>query len=123
MNTANLQQPAQDYRTAMQAAAFAFLECHQAEHLADEQTLFSRAVQHLQHVLDVPQYMAENLVALAYGELRSDGQRMQLDVATSSAATAMITDPASGLTFAVPVALIVRHLIATPARRTLRPVG
>ncbi|KSG23133.1 hypothetical protein AO946_23500 [Pseudomonas aeruginosa] len=123
MNTANLQQPAQDYRAAMQAAAYAFLERHQAEHLADEQTLFSRAVQHLQHVLDVPQYMAENLVALAYGELRSAGQRMQLDVATSSAATAMITDPGSGLTFAVPVALIVRHLIATPARRTLRPVG
>lgn len=123
MNTANLQQPAQDYRAAMQAAAYAFLERHQAEHLADEQTLFSRAVQHLQYVLDVPQYMAENLVALAYGELRSSGQRMQLDVATSSAATAMITDPGSGLTFAVPVALIVRHLIATPARRTLRPVG
>ena len=123
MNTANLQQPAHDYRAAMQAAAYAFLERHQAEHLADEQTLFSRAVQHLQHVLDVPQYMAENLVALAYGELRSAGQRMQLDVATSSAATAMITDPGSGLTFAVPVALIVRHLIATPARRTLRPVG
>lgn len=123
MNTANLQQHAQDYRAAMQAAAYAFLERHQTEHLADEQTLFSRAVQHLQHILDVPQYMAENLVALAYGELRSAGQRMQLDVATSSAATAMITDPASGLTFAVPVALIVRHLIATPARRTLRPVG
>lgn len=35
----------------------------------------------------------------------------------------MITDPASGLTFAVPVALIVRHLIANPARRTLRQVG
>lgn len=123
MNTANLQQLGQDYRAAMQAAAYAFLERHQAEHLADEQTLFSRAVQHLQHALDVPQYMAENLVALAYGQLRSAGQRMQLDVATSSAATAMITDPASGLTFAVPVALIVRHLIATPARRTLRPVG
>lgn len=123
MNNANLQQPAQDYRAAMQAAAYAFLERHQAEHLADEQTLFSRAVQHLQYGLDVPQYMAENLVALAYGELRSAGQRMQLDVATSSAATAMITDPASGLTFAVPVALIVRQLIATPARRTLRPVG
>ena len=123
MNNANLQQLGQDYRAAMQAAAYAFLERHQAEHLADEQTLFSRAVQHLQHALDVPQYMAENLVALAYGQLRSAGQRMQLDVATSSAATAMITDPASGLTFAVPVALIVRHLIETPARRTLRPVG
>ena len=125
MNTADLQHPqfAQDYRDSMQAAAFAFLERHQAEHLADEQTLFTRATQHLQLVLDVPQYMAENLVALAYGDLRSAGQRMQLDVATSSGTTAMITDPASGLTFAVPVALIVKHLIETPARRTLRQVG
>lgn len=125
MNTANQQHPeaGQDYRSAMQAAAYAFLERHQAEHLADEQTLFSRAVQHLQLVLDVPQYLAENLVALAYGELRSAGQRMQLDVANSSGSTAMITDPGSGLTFAVPVALIVRHLIANPARRTLRQVG
>ncbi|TIH10809.1 hypothetical protein [Pseudomonas leptonychotis] len=125
MNPADMQhqEPAQDYRVAMQAAAYAFLERHQAEHLADEQSLFTRTVQHLQFVLDVPQYMAENLVALAYGELRSAGQRMQLDVASSSTTTAMITDPASGLTFAVPVALIVRHLIATPTRRTLRAVG
>lgn len=124
MNTADLQHPqfAQDYRVAMQAAAYAFLERHQSEHLADEQTLFTRATQHLQFTLDVPQYMAENLVALAYGELRSAGQRMQLDVATSSGSTAIITDPASGLTFAVPVALIVQRLIATPTRRTLRPV-
>lgn len=125
MNTADLQQqqPAQDYRVAMQAAAYAFLERHQAEHLADEQSLFTRTVQHLQVVLDVPQYMAENLVSLAYGELRSVGQRLQLDVASSSGSTAVITDPGSGLTYAVPVALIVQHLIATPARRTLRAVG
>ncbi|CAE6923687.1 conserved protein of unknown function [Pseudomonas marincola] len=125
MNTVNPQHPhaASDYRTAMQAAAFAYLERHQAEHLADEQTLFTRAVQHLQLVLDVPQYLAENLVAMAYGELRSADCRLYLDISTSTGRTAIITDPASGLTFAVPVALIVKHLIETPARRTLRQVS
>ena len=125
MNTANQQHPeaGQDYRSAMQAAAYAFLERHQAEHLADEQTLFTRAVQHLQLVLDVPQYLAENLVAKAYGELRAADCRMHLDISTITCHTAVITDPDSGLTFAVPVALIVRHLIANPARRTLRQVG
>lgn len=121
MNTAQPQH--QDYRAAMQAAAFAYLELHQAEHLADEQSLFSRAVQHLHLELDVPKALAENLVAKAYGELRSADCRMHLDISTSTGHTAIITDPASGLTFAVPVALIVRHLIANPARRTLRQVG
>jgi hypothetical protein len=107
----------------MQAAAYAYLERHQAEHLADEQTLFTRAVQHLQLVLDVPQYLAENLVDMAYGELRSADCRLYLDISTSTGRTAIITDPASGLTFAVPVALIVKHLIETPARRTLRQVS
>lgn len=121
MNTAQPQH--QDYRAAMQAAAYAFLERHQAEHLADEQSLFSRAVQHLHRTLDVPKALAENMVAKAYGELRSADCRMHLDISTSTGHTAVITDPASGLTFAVPVALIVRHLIANPARRTLRQVG
>ncbi len=125
MNTANQQHPeaGQDYRSAMQAAAYAFLERHQAEHLADEQSLFSRAVQHLHRTLDVPKALAENMVAKAYGELRSADCRMHLDISTGTGHTAVITDPASGLTFAVPVALIVRHLIANPARRTLRQVG
>lgn len=116
-----LSQP--EYRESMQAAALAFLQRHQAEHLGDGQLLFSRAVNHLQHALDVPLYMAENLVGLAYGELRSQGQRLQLDVACSSSHTAMITDPGSGMTFAVPVALIVRHLIESPSRRRLRAVS
>ena len=79
--------------------------------------------EHLHLALDVPKSLAENLVAKAYGELRSAGCRMHLDISTSTGHTAVITDPASGMTFAVPVALIVRHLIANPARRTLRQVG
>lgn len=113
----------QDYREAMQDAARAFLQRHQGEHLGDEQVLFSRAVNHLHLALEVPQYLAENLVGLAYGALRSEGQRLRLDVAASSACTVVLTDPRSGLTFTVPVAVIARHLIDTPARRTLRAVG
>lgn len=113
----------QEYRITMQAAAQAFIERHQGEHLGDDQLLFTRAVNHLHNTLDVPQYMAENLVGLAYGELRSQGQRLQLDVGSSNHHTAMLTDPASGMTFAVPVALIVQHLIETPARRRLRAVS
>lgn len=112
-----------EYRDSMQAAALAFLQRHQAEYLGNEQLLFNRAVNHLQHALDVPLYMAENLVGLAYGELRSQGQRLQLDVSNSSNHTAMITDTNSGMTFAVPVALIVQHLIESPTRRRLRAVS
>lgn len=124
MNTTDQKHPeaGQDYRSAMQAAAYAFLERHQAEHLADEQSLFSRAVQHLQQALGVPKALAENFVAKAYGELRSADCRMHLDISTSTGHTAVITDPDSGMTFAIPVALIVTHLIKTPNRRTLRAV-
>lgn len=112
----------QDYRETMQAAALAFLERHQGEHLGDEQLLFTRAVSFLNNQLSVPQCTAENLVGAAYGQLRSQGQRLQLDVAASSEHTAMITDPASGMTYPVPVALIAQYLIQNPARRRLRAV-
>lgn len=123
MNAPISQDQASEYRAVMQSAAQAFLERHQAEHLGDEQTLFNRAITHLQRAMEVPQYLAETLVARAYGDLRSAGQRMHMDVSASSSSTAVITDPASGMTYAVPVALIVRHLIANPLRRTLRAVG
>lgn len=122
MSTLVMDNP-QEYRASMQQAALAFLERHQGEHLGEDQLLFTRAVNHLHSTLDVPKYLAENLVGLAYGDLRSQGQRMRLDVETSSQTTAMITDPASGMTYALPVALIVKHLIDTPARRRLRAVS
>lgn len=110
-----------DYRTSMQAAALAFLERHQGEHLGDDQLLFDRAVRQLLS-MGATQSTAENLVGQAYGALRSQGERLHLDVSTSTAHLAMITDPASGMTYPVPVALIVRHLINSPARRRLRAV-
>lgn len=124
MNTATpVIEPAQEYRASMQQAALTFLERHQAEHLGDDALLFTRAVRHLTTSLEVPLYMAETLVGLAYGDLRSSGQRLRLDLAASSENTATITDPSSGMTYAVPVALIVQHLINTPTRRRLRAVN
>lgn len=66
MNTANQQHPqaGQDYRSAMQAAAYAFLERHQAEHLVADQ-LFDRACVYLVQSLDVPLFLAQRLVHLA----------------------------------------------------------
>ena len=100
-----------------------FLRRHQAQHLSDDQLLFSRAVGFLTTSLEVPVHMAETLVSRAYGELKNDGDRRRLDVDNSTDKMAMLTDPASGLTFAVPVHLIFERLIDTPERRRLRVVS
>ncbi|EWC40180.1 hypothetical protein [Stutzerimonas stutzeri] len=60
---------AHEYRTAMQRAALTFLQRHQAEHLTDDGLLFERAVSYLVNALDVPAFMADQLVHLAMSEL------------------------------------------------------
>ncbi|NWD44465.1 hypothetical protein [Pseudomonas yamanorum] len=121
MNTA-IDTDYQEYQATMQAAALAFLLRHQGEHLGNDQLLFCRAVQHLVGSLEVPLHMAEKLVSRAYGELKSNNDRHQLDVDASSGAVAVITDPASGLTWAVPVSLIYQRIIKAPENRRLRLV-
>ena len=66
--------------------------------------------------------MAEKLISRAYGELKSDNDRHRLDVDASSEAVAVITDPASGMTWAVPVSLIYQRIINAPENRRLRLV-
>ncbi len=112
----------QEYQTTMQAAGLSFLQRHQGEHLGNDQLLFCRAVQHLVGSLEVPLHMAEKLISRAYGELKSDNDRHQLDVDASSDAVAVITDPASGMTWAVPVSLIYQRIINAPENRRLRLV-
>ena len=58
-----LSQP--EYRDSMQAAARAYLERHQAEHLADDGQLFERAARYLVQAMEVPVFMAQRLVHLA----------------------------------------------------------
>lgn len=112
----------QEYQAAMQAAGLSFLQRHQGEHLGNDQLLFCRAVQHLVGSLEVPLHMAEKLISRAYGELKSNNDRHRLDVDASDGAIAVITDPASGMTWAVPVSLIYQRIINAPENRRLRLV-
>ncbi|MBM1189200.1 MULTISPECIES: hypothetical protein [Pseudomonas] len=112
----------QEYEASMQLAALFFLQRHQSEHLGNDQLLFSRAVQHLTGSLEVPLHMAEKLVTRAYGELKCSSNRHQLDVDASSTTVAVVTDPSSGLTWAVPVNLIYERIINATDNRRLRLV-
>lgn len=112
-----------DYQQTLQQAAAMFLGRHQAQHLGNDQALFSRAVAHLVDSFACTQATAENLVARAYGELRSGGERRYMDVSNSTSSMAMLVDPESGICHAVPVAMIFQQLIDSPARRRLRAVN
>ena len=107
----NAQNPEREYRAAMQSAALCYMQRHQAEHLENDQQLFNRTVTYLQATLEVPVYLAETLTGLAYGELHAVGGQRHLDLKGSSATIAVLTDPANGKSFAIPVALIFEHLV------------
>ncbi|EJM72638.1 hypothetical protein [Pseudomonas sp. GM55] len=103
------------------AIAQAFLVRHESDGFIDDQVLFCRAVKHLEGI-DVPMHLAEKLVSHAYGILKSSNDRRRLDLAASSETVAVVTDPANGLTWAVPVGLIVKFIINSPSSRKLRLV-
>lgn len=105
------QNPEREYRSAMQSAALCYMQRHQAEHLENDQQLFNRTVTYLQTTLEVPVYLAETLTGLAYGELHAVSGQRHLDLKGSSASVAVLTDPANGRSFAIPVALIFKHLV------------
>lgn len=112
---------AMDYRAQMQRAALLFMRRHQAEHLADEQNLQRRALGYLVNTLNVPLQLAPVLVERAAGDLGEADERY-LDVSSSLSDMAMISDPVSGQTYAIPVAWICRTFIDSrpPALPTLR---
>ena len=120
MNTATPTEH-QEYEASMQLAALFFLQRHQAEHLGNDQLLFDRAVQHLTASLEVPLHRAEKLVTRAYGELRCSSNH-QLDIEASSTTVAVVTDPSSGLAWAVPVNPIYERIINATDNRRLQLV-
>lgn len=73
MNTAPQQVTAKEYREAMQQAAAAFIERHQAEYLHDD-GLFERTVRYLVTALEVPAFMADRIVHLAMSERLPTGR-------------------------------------------------
>jgi hypothetical protein len=111
----------EDLNEQLLTIAQGFLARHESDTVVDDQVLFCRAVKHLQGI-DVPMHLAERLVSHAYGELKSCNDRRRLDIGASSETVAVITDPANGMTWAVPVGLIVRHVINSPSNRKLRLV-
>ncbi|APC15546.1 hypothetical protein BLL42_07330 [Pseudomonas frederiksbergensis] len=110
-----------DLNEELLAIAQAFLARHESDVSVDDQVLFCRAVKHLQGI-DVPLHLAERQVSHAYGILKSSHDRRRLDIAASSETVAVVTDPANGLTWAVPVGLIVKYVINSPSSRKLRLV-
>lgn len=77
MNTAMPLTSEKDYRYSMQLAALGFLLRHQAEHLGDQGDLFDRATNHLVNNLEVPAFMAADLVHLAMGQM-AEGKASRL---------------------------------------------
>ncbi|WP_095060176.1 MULTISPECIES: hypothetical protein [unclassified Pseudomonas] len=110
-----------DLNEELLAIAQAFLVRHESEGGVDDQVLFCRAVKHLQN-MEVPMHLAERLVSRAYGLLKSCNDRRRLDIDASSETVAVVTDPVNGLTWAVPVGLIFKHIINSPSNRKLRLV-
>jgi hypothetical protein len=108
-----------DFNELLEAAALGFLQRHDSEYLGSNQVLFSRAVEVLTCTYTATQAQAENAVARAYGELRSQGERRYLDISTSTGHVAIIVDPDSGLSHTVPVSEICKRLLDTPERRRL----
>lgn len=117
----NQQNPEHEYRAALQSAALSYMQRHQAEHLGNDQQLFTRTVSHLEATLEVPVYLAEILTGLAYVDLRSGAGRQRLDLSNSSESVAVLFDQASGKSFAIPVELIFQHLFDASGQRQKAP--
>lgn len=109
----------QDYQDDMQAAALAYMRRHEAEHLGTSQALINRAAEHLECALGVARPLAEKLVLRAYGELHSTANPYRVDLDATSPHTVALVDTRTGLTHAVPAALIAQHLVASPKRKRL----
>lgn len=102
----------QQYRVAMQAAALAFLERHQGEHL-DMQDLAERTTRHLVEALDVPAFMAPRLVALALSQLNSVPEWVGLDLAAGADERLVIlVDTGSGQRALIPRRILSDAFIA-----------
>lgn len=106
----------------LQQAALVFLQRYQAQHPRHDQVLFCKAVRYLVTTFELSTALAEKLVSHAYGDLKTIHERRRLDVSASSDTLAVITDPANGMTWAVPVAAIVGRVIEAPDNCRLRLV-
>jgi hypothetical protein len=110
----------QDYQECMQSAALAFLERHQAEHLADLSALLNRTIDHLVSSFDVTESVAIKLTSLAHLELQGVAYRQRLDLDYSNTTVVVIKDPIKGVCWSVPVSLIYERILTAPDNVRLR---
>ena len=111
-----------DGQHCSQQAALFSLQRYQAQHAGNDQVLFCKAVEYLRSTFELATPLAEKLVSDAYGDLKILHERRRLDISASSDTLAVITDPANGMTWAVPVGAIVGRVIEAPDNRRLRLV-
>ncbi|WP_282338521.1 hypothetical protein [Pseudomonas sp. PS02288] len=114
-----------DYRTAMQFAAVAYLQRNDALHLAGEQ-LMASCVQYLVTSLGVPQFMVQRIADLAVAEFEARQLAPSIDSPTllqvawvgidfaSAPDVAVLIDTRTGDRYSVPARLL-------PSRLTSRP--
>jgi hypothetical protein len=110
-----------DYQDTIRAAALAFLERHQGEHLSDLGQFMSRTIDHLVESLEVKEPLATRLACLAYSDLQTINSRQRIDRKASSEYTVVITDPIRGCSWSVHAYLIYEHLIAAGLGTRLTP--
>lgn len=110
-----------DYQDTIRAAALAFLERHQGEHLGDLGQFLSRTINHLVESLEVKESLATHLVHHAYSDLLTITTRQRIDLQASNDHTVVITDPIRGCAWSVPAYLIYEHLIAAGHGTRLTP--
>ncbi|WP_122418072.1 hypothetical protein, partial [Pseudomonas viridiflava] len=86
-----------DYQETIRAAAQAFIERHQGEHLGDLGQLLGRAIDHLVESLEVKEPLANHLVHQAYSNVLAVIGRQRIDLQASAEMSVVISDPVRGL--------------------------
>lgn len=110
-----------DSQDTIRAAALAFLERHQGEHLGDLGQFLSRTINYLVKNFDIENSIAASLVNRAYCDLYEINVRQQIDLQASEETRVVITDPIRGCSWSVPAYLIYEHLIAAGHGTRLTP--
>jgi hypothetical protein len=111
----NLDQQTDDYRSSMQLAAFSYLQRHEAQYLVESDLLYDNCVRHLTTSLEVPVFMAQQLVQKAWTELQVVHQRkwIGVDWGHSPGSTVVhLIDTRADLRYPVPARLLPQTLLA-----------
>lgn len=110
-----------DYQDTIRAAALAFLERHQGEHLGNHSQLMYRTIHHLVESFEVVESLALRLTSQACSDLIEIQVRQRLNLKACDTRNVIITDPIRGCAWSVPVYLIYEHLIAAGHGTRLTP--